>query len=291
MPDKRFTSIHKDTDTGVFAPRLAEAVFESRKVKNMKLDMHCHTKEGSLDGKVAIKDYIHKLIELGYDGMLVTDHNSYNGYRAYRDVISKEVPKDFVVLRGIEYDTLDAGHILVIMPESFKLKFLEFRGLKVDLLIDLVHKYGGILGPAHPCGERHLSFARTKAYRRNPDILKKFDFIEGYNSCESKESNENASLLADTYHLVQFGGSDSHRIECVGTAYTELPTRVTSESELIQLVRQHALCTCGGGHYDGTVKQKIGFVNHVLVESFWFYNRFASLFRHRKRALALSRIA
>ena len=50
----------------------------------MKLDMHCHTKEGSLDGKVSIEDYITRLEELGYDGMLVTDHNSYNGYREWK---------------------------------------------------------------------------------------------------------------------------------------------------------------------------------------------------------------
>ena len=50
----------------------------------MNLDMHCHTKEGSLDGKVSIEDYITRLEELGYDGMLVTDHNSYNGYRRER---------------------------------------------------------------------------------------------------------------------------------------------------------------------------------------------------------------
>ena len=43
--------------------------------------MHCHTKEGSLDGKVSIGDYIAILQKRGFDGMVVTDHNSYNGYR------------------------------------------------------------------------------------------------------------------------------------------------------------------------------------------------------------------
>ena len=47
----------------------------------MKFDMHCHTKEGSLDGKVEIEEYIRILKEKGYQGMLVSDHNSYNGYR------------------------------------------------------------------------------------------------------------------------------------------------------------------------------------------------------------------
>ena len=32
----------------------------------MKFDMHCHTKEGSMDGKVPIEDYIIRLKELGF---------------------------------------------------------------------------------------------------------------------------------------------------------------------------------------------------------------------------------
>ena len=42
----------------------------------MKFDMHCHTKEGSLDGKVPVEEYIALLKKKGYDGMLVSDHNS-----------------------------------------------------------------------------------------------------------------------------------------------------------------------------------------------------------------------
>ena len=40
----------------------------------MKLDMHCHVKEGSIDSKVSLDDYIIKLKEDGFDGMLITDH-------------------------------------------------------------------------------------------------------------------------------------------------------------------------------------------------------------------------
>ena len=131
---------------------------EKEGTKQMKFDMHCHTKEGSMDGKVPIEDFIAELIRKGFDGMLVSDHNSYNGYRAWKRNIKDQKYKDFVVLKGIEYDTIDAGHILVIMPETIKLKILELRGLPVQILIDIVHKNGGILGPAHPCGEKYLSF-------------------------------------------------------------------------------------------------------------------------------------
>jgi len=42
----------------------------------MKIDMHCHTKEGSIDGKVPIEEYIRLLKNQGFGGMLVTDRKS-----------------------------------------------------------------------------------------------------------------------------------------------------------------------------------------------------------------------
>lgn len=107
----------------------------------MKFDMHCHTKEGSMDGKVMIEEYIKKLKEKGFGGMLVSDHNSYDGYREWRDSIKGKNHTDFVVLKGVEYDTIDCGHMLVIMPEGVKLKLLELRGLPAQILIMVVHKY------------------------------------------------------------------------------------------------------------------------------------------------------
>ncbi len=253
----------------------------------MKFDMHCHTHEGSLDGKIPIDEYIQLLMDNGYGGMLVTDHDSYNGFRAYRDLY-KEKFDNFVVLKGIEYDTIDAGHILVVMPSNVKLLILECRGLPVRLLQEIVHRHGGILGPAHPCGERHLSITRTHSYKRNHDIMKGFDFVEAFNACEAPEANARARSLALEYDLPMFGGSDSHHAECVGTAYTELPDTVKTESDLISIVKEKQDISYGGTYYHGTVKSKIGVFNHILVESFWLYNRFASLCRHHKRKLALA---
>ena len=91
----------------------------------MKIDMHCHTKEGSIDGKVPIEEYIRMLRNQGFGGMLVTDHDSYGGYRQWKKNIKGDKYTDFLVLKGIEYDTLDAGHIIVIMPENIKLRLLD----------------------------------------------------------------------------------------------------------------------------------------------------------------------
>ena len=94
----------------------------------MKIDMHCHVKEGSVDSKVSLEEYITLLKEKGFDGMLITDHNTYKGYRYWKEHIKGKKHTDFVVLKGIEYDTSDAGHIIVITPVRRKIfEFYEYE--------------------------------------------------------------------------------------------------------------------------------------------------------------------
>lgn len=253
----------------------------------MKFDMHCHTKEGSLDGQVTIEEYIKTLKEHGFDGMLVTDHDSYNGYREWQRNIRGRKYKDFVVLKGIEYDTLDAGHILVVMPESVHLKILEIRGLPVSILIDIVHHHGGILGPAHPCGEKFLSMFSTGIFKHYRNIAYRFDFMEGFNACETPQSNKDARRLAHQYGKPAFGGSDSHKLDNIGLAYTRFDEDIRSESDLIRYIRNGGRVRFGGDYYHGTIKERIGWWNIFLVDGFWFYNRFSALWRQRKRKKAL----
>ena len=92
----------------------------------MKLDMHCHTKEGSIDAKVPIQEYITKLVKEGFDGMLVTDHNSYDGYRKFEKIAKNlHLEKPFTVLKGIEYDTRDGGHVIAVLPDCINDAFME----------------------------------------------------------------------------------------------------------------------------------------------------------------------
>ena len=104
----------------------------------MKIDMHCHTAEGSIDARVGIVDYVTELINKGVDGMLVTDHNSYKGYE-YWQRIKDELGDTghFTVLKGIEYDTRNGGHIIIILPDTIKgadvmkARLIGIRGLSV----------------------------------------------------------------------------------------------------------------------------------------------------------------
>lgn len=253
----------------------------------MKIDMHCHVKEGSVDSRIGIEEYITILKKKGFQGMVVTDHDTYDGYRYWKNNIKGKKHTDFVVLKGIEYDTRDGGHILVIMPEGVKLKILEIRGMRVATLIELVHRYGGILGPAHPGGEKYMSFMNSRAFYKTPEVSKRFDFVETYNCCESRDVNRRAERFAKKYNKVTTGGSDSHKADCVGRAYTILPEPVKTESELIDMIHKGTVFKTGGTYYNKTTKEKMGKVNKIYAYAFWFYNRFGELFNRHGRNVKL----
>lgn len=257
----------------------------------VKFDMHCHTAEGSVDGHVGIEEYIRVLKEKGFGGMLVTDHDSYEGYLAYQK--SKKKEKDFIVLRGIEYDTCDFGHMLIVMPCRFIPPILRMRGLSLKRLIKVVHFYGGIIGPAHPCGERFLSFSTTgilkKAEKRK--LMRQFDFLETYNACEAEENNYMAAYLAKLYKLPGMAGSDAHNLACVGMAYTYLPDTIKTEDDLIDYVRKRPEISYGGSRYRNTTKDKLGIFNKLLVYSFFVYNKLGALYRLPARRRAFDKVA
>ena len=262
----------------------------------MKFDMHCHTKEGSLDGKVMIEEYIRQLKRMGFGGMLVSDHNSYDGYREWKNSLKGKEYTDFVVLKGVEYDTLDCGHMLIIMPVGVKLRILEMRGLPIAVLIRIVHRYGGIIGPAHPYGEKYLSAVTTRERKRkysrqgNKKLIEQFDFIEIYNACEKHEVNLKAARLAQKYGCPGFGGSDAHKPDCIGKGWTDLPETIRNENDLIAYIRERPHIRCGGSFYDSTVRDKLGKWNVVRLDGFFFYNKLGAASKRRKRKKELKRI-
>ncbi|MDR1017402.1 MAG: PHP domain-containing protein [Lachnospiraceae bacterium] len=248
----------------------------------MKIDMHCHVGEGSIDSHVSLEEYINILKSRGYDGMLVTDHDTYNGYRKWKYDLCNTC-KDFVVLKGIEYDTKDGGHFICIMPSGTKMRLMENRGLHLVDLIEFVHGHGGILGPAHPYGAKYQSFATTKVFKKNANLTKEFDFIETFNACESAISNKKAAKLARVYNLPGIGGSDAHKPKAVGLGYTKILKSVSDEDEFIEYIKGAAPVLADGEYYGETLKDRVGKIGHIIDAGFWIYNRSGTLFQNRKR--------
>ena len=117
--------------------------------------------------------------------MLITDHDTYKGYRYWKYKMKGKVHEDFVVLKGIEYDTCDAGHILCIMPEGVKMRLLELRGMPVAVLIDFVHRHGirrGQLPPEYVRGRGGIQVAEGHHHLRGVGVadLHVLSFSGGY---------------------------------------------------------------------------------------------------------------
>ncbi len=261
----------------------------------MKFDLHCHTKEGSIDSKIGIIEYAYSLKKKGFQGMMVTDHDSYKGYEHWKNFSSPfkgestlaschsklasilyHWAHDFTVIKGIEYDTKDAGHFLVVLPDNVHLKVLQVRGMSVNKLIKLVHKNGGVLGPAHPFGVKSSSLMFSRKIKKDPNIIKKFDFIEGFNTCEAESSNRLAKEIGLLNKLPMIGGSDSHSAKDVGQGYTIFTNPIHSNNDLIASIKNNSIIEFGGVERGKTIKTSMK-MSMPLVIAFKAYNSFLGL--------------
>ncbi len=224
----------------------------TRKEGLLKFDLHCHTKAGSIDSKIALIDYIRLLKQQGFDGMMITDHTTSKGWKAWDEIKDYDEFEDFTVLKGVEYDTRDAGHFIVVLPDDVQLKLLSFRGLPLKHLIQIVHSQGGILGPAHPYGVKSSSAMDQKALRVAPQLINEFDFIEVFNTCETPQSNVRAARLANMHDKPGIAGSDSHKADYVGMAYTEIEGEVKSNNDFIRAIKENRIVDAGGQEREAT---------------------------------------
>lgn len=243
----------------------------------MKFDMHCHTKEGSIDAKVDIESFIRNLKRKGFDGMLVTDHNSYKGYRKWKES-NADSSAAFTVLKGVEYDTRDGGHVIAVLPDGVHCKLLELRGLSLAKLEEIVHHLGGILGPAHPYGTGFFALMNNWWVRRHKEIIDKFDFIETWNGCTHFKSNKKAKKLADEYKKPQFAGSDAHREQKIGMAYTVFDRAVHCNDDLIRLIKEKANVIAEGFALERDDKKENKILKILGVVGYWFYNKTGAIF-------------
>lgn len=255
----------------------------------MKIETHAHTKEGSPDSLVSVIDKINLLINKKYDGMIITDHNSYEGYNK-----AKSLNIDgFTIIKGIEYDTSDAGHMIIILPSKVDSNIFTHRGLGIKETIHFVKALGGIIGPAHPFDYYKLGILNNGQWIRNQKIIENFDFVESFNSCGSILGNSKSKLLAKAFNKPTFGGSDSHRLSSTGKAYTVLPEEIRNEDELIKLTKQmkYEDTKSEGEYFEGTSRNKLGILYEAGIRTYCGANKLMGKLSKRKairEAIALS---
>ena len=194
-----------------------------------------------------------------------------------------------MVLKGIEYDSRDGGHVLVIMPDGAYAPFLEKRGLPLASLSHLVHEQGGIIGAAHPYGFGYFAIMNTNLAKKDPDIIKIFDFIEAYNSGIPAENNERARILAEKYGKPITSGSDAHSELRVGTAYTVFNEDIWCNDDLIEAIRFRGQTQAVGKFYYKLLKRRKKPVKWLGIISYWIYNKIGAIAYTHSRGEALKK--
>ncbi|MBQ9198089.1 MAG: PHP domain-containing protein [Clostridia bacterium] len=189
-----------------------------------KYETHLHTMQGSACGRVPGRDYIAKYIDLGYDGIFVTDHFFHGNCRPSRDLPWEEWVKQYCM--GYE-DAAEEGYkrgFKVFFGQEVKFPYFDewlVYGLDKNYLLahpdmrdwtrkeylDNVHAAGGCCIQCHPF--------RQAVYKDHVAPCLGVDCVEICNSGNKPEWDAMAvryvrKMLPDLFYSA---GSDIHHTE------------------------------------------------------------------------------
>jgi predicted metal-dependent phosphoesterase TrpH len=193
----------------------------------MKIDLHCHTKY-SFDNDLEPVDLIEQAVRVGLDGICITEHFSVDASRPVEDIA---VPKGFLVFRGVEIST-DMGHLLAfgLKDDSWNIWQADLY-LNAQAVIHRIHERGGICAPSHP-------FRGWDSFGAMILEMDGLDAVETHNGYNTLEMNIQAISCARLRNLPSIGGSDSHRKEQAGRAYTIFSNPIRTMDDLVSEIRK-----------------------------------------------------
>lgn len=212
-------------------------------------ELHLHTNASSLCSIVEPEAYIKFYIDMGFSGMVVTDH-FYHGNTS----VNRRLPWDmfideycegyyrakregdkhgFTVLFGFEQKFTDGNDeyvVLGITPEWLK-AHPEIRDMERIPFFETIRKAGGFTIQAHPFRERYY----ISDIRLSLDYV---DAVEVYNQGDTDEQTRRNYEYAKKLGLPMTAGTDVHSIhdrEVVGGVGLE--KKISTVEELIEEIR------------------------------------------------------
>jgi predicted metal-dependent phosphoesterase TrpH len=227
----------------------------------MKLDPHIHSIYSG-DARSRPEDIIKQAIAIGLDIIAISDHDSIKGSLLACEIAKNK--KNILVVPSIEITT-NQGHIL-----GFGVKTIIEPNLSPEETIERIHDEGGLAIVPHPFSpyRRGIFFKHRKTMKiltdnkfasssgkldnsnaKNSYNKIKIDAVEVLNARYIfGYSNFNANRLADITDLAKIGASDSHFLEAIGNAYTEITDIDTeiSVDDVLEAIRSRKTIAKGG---------------------------------------------
>ena len=210
----------------------------------MKYELHSHTTETSQCAKITAKELVEKYKELGYSGIVITNHysdftfslkemfnkklRSEHYLKGYREAKKYET-EDFSVLLGLELRFFLNGNDYLIygITEELIEKTPFLLPMYLKRTSAFFRKHGCIIIQAHPY--------RPYIYRANPKYL---DGVEIVNGKSTKEENEKALKWAERKNLkIKTAGSDCHRVTGAGISGIETNEPIKNSNDLLKILK------------------------------------------------------
>lgn len=188
-----------------------------------RYETHMHTSEASACASNTAIEMVEKFHQLGYSGIMVTNH-FFNGNssiprelsweekinlfcKPYELALEHGIKIGIDVFFGLEYGYNGADFLTYGLDKSFLLAHPDLCNISIYDYFKLVHENGGFIIHAHPFRQA----VYIGSIQLFPDLV---DGIEVINTSHFNENyNIRATYYADSYELPKTSGSDAHRID------------------------------------------------------------------------------
>jgi len=192
-------------------------------VCTVKFDIHVHSMY-SHDSISQPKEIIAKAKRLGLDGVIITEHNSYDASEPWEKIGDS----DLLILRGVEYKTRE-GHVLIYGIKSDE--YIPTKKIPLSVIAGIAEQKDWALVAAHPFKGYDDSIGdMLHEYHQH------FAALE-YNSKCDVEQNGRMLEFAREHNIPVVGGSDAHYASRVGRAYTTIAGEVSNMKDFVRLLK------------------------------------------------------
>jgi len=183
-------------------------------------DLHTHTtRSDGMASPAALVEWAE--VRAGVDVLAVTDHEDLRGGWEAQEAAAR-LGARIDVIAGMEITTR-SGHLIALFLEH---PVPSFRSLAYTLAA--VHAQGGLCLVPHPLCPIPYSLGRRAIDRHARDHeTEQLDAVELASSAPVARWTRGRArrLNSQRWHLPEYGGSDAHFVEAVGSAVTRFPGR------------------------------------------------------------------
>jgi predicted metal-dependent phosphoesterase TrpH len=185
-------------------------------------DLHTHTYIS--DGLESVESVIDWAVDIGLDGIAITDHNAIRGaIKAQKYIEEKEY--EIMLVPGEEISAKGDKHIAAYWNEFPEIRVKASQSVK-DTCKE-IHKDGGLAVAAHMRGRHAIADINI--------LLKHFDALE-INGRSTSGEDSMARDIAEMYGIPCTGGSDAHLLQSIGCGFTITKRKVKEPQDLFDLI-------------------------------------------------------